>query len=346
MANVNFNFTYNGKIAQNIIYSALEQSIRGTANVMSGVKSLQQWIYDNPTSWEGLTVEESKTACGVTDLELAKPTNRTPKVTQFRIAAKRCNIELIYDDNGDYTHYADQTASGMAGLSQYGGRDATVLNLLLRGMGVDNFRRAWFSQTGNTGTFYDTEVLGLIPAIIANAAATPSFDKCYQATDLASTLTPADTIAILKELYEESFINLRMLMPNAKVFEVTPNVYYQLLGYLEGVTGSDRNFDFLLKPDGTLYYRGIEVRMVAGWEQALAGTGDLALDLAADTEAFIIYTAKDNLWALTDNEGDQARLSTFWDEDSELYKYRGRFALGTYIKEYGMTSFAKQNLVP
>ncbi len=59
MANVNFNFTYNGKIAQNIIYSALEQSIRGTANVMSGVKSLQQWIYDNPTSWEGLTVEEA-----------------------------------------------------------------------------------------------------------------------------------------------------------------------------------------------------------------------------------------------------------------------------------------------
>ena len=345
MANINPSYTYNGKIAQEIILASLKHSLRATANVMTGVKTLQQWFYDNPQNFEAFSTPESKTACGVTDLELTQPTNRTPSVVNFRVAAKRCNIELIYDTDGAYTEFAERNASGMSALSQYSGRERIVLNQLVRGMGVDAFRLSWFSDAGNTGAFYDTEVNGLITEMIDNASGTAGSGNVFQATDLASTLTVTDTVARLKELYENSYIQLRALLPNEKIFLVTPNLYYLFMEYLEGVTGSDGNFDFLQKPDGTLFYRGVEIRPVYEWEQALGGTGDLELDLASDTQALMVYTAKSNLWALTDNAADGTSLRTFWDEDTELYKYRGRYAIGAYIKEYGMTSFAKQNLV-
>ena len=351
---VDFSFTYHGKIAKDIEYTSIMQSIGQYSRVMPNIKSLEQYIYTNPDKFKGISGDGSKTDCTPTRVELTAPTNKTPKVYEFEFATETCVKTLVYDQAGDYTHYQDGRNTGMGGFRGLAGYEGIFANNIVSGLANDNFERHWFANPANTaGSIIDTtEMQGVWTQLIAasgGAATAAAFDTPYQATDLGVTPTDQQIVDTLKELIENSYITLQAVPTAQKRFFVTPNVKYAVDNYLAGITGSDQNFSFIQNQgfENRVFYRGIEIVPIWGWQESLnQGIGATRLnDLGADTQYLILLTDVNNIFALTDSLSDTTRFETNYDPRTRTVLYDGNWMLGSFIIDLGLCSFAKQNLV-
>lgn len=350
MANISFDFTFTGEQTREIVHSANINSMSNSLAIMPSIKSLEQYIVDNPYNFRGFTEEASKTSCAVEAKEIPFPTNITPKVVEFDIRAKRCVRDLSYDSNGDYTHYQDKRNTGMSGFSQYGGRDQTVLGLLTNGMGDDNYHRVWFSNSANSQPFLSTSLSGIWTKLLSNSssAGTPAvYQQVYRGSDLPDNLDVTSVVSGFRDLYENSRIELRQMMASMLVYRCTTNIYYLLMNHYEQVTGSDKNWSYLQEGQRlVLRYRNIEVVPEYGWDTSLSGEGVRTNDLSTSTNSLLLLTERRNLWALTDDPSDTTKLQTWLEKKDRSVYYDGNYMLGSFIIDYNLTSFVKQEITP
>jgi hypothetical protein len=351
---VQFDFTFTGSVAKDIEYASIKESIGKYSGIMPNIKSLQQYIYTNPNNFKGISQDGSKTSCTPTRVDIAPPTNRTPKVYEFEFGTETCVKTIAYDQAGDYTHYQDKRDTGMGGFRGLAGYQGIFANNIMMGLANDNFERHWFANPANTaGSIIDTaEMDGIWTQLIAasaGAGVAASFDTPYQATDIGATPSDSAVVDTLKDLIENSYITLQAVPAARKRFLVTPNVKYAVDNYLAGITGSDQNFSFIQNQgfENRVFFRGIEIVPVWGWQESLnQSIGATRLnDLGADTQYLILLTTADNIWGLTDDVADTTRFETNYYAKDRTVLYDGNWMLGSYIIDRGLCAFAKQNII-
>jgi hypothetical protein len=342
-----FSFAYHGQVAKDMQYAAVLETVGKYSPVMPNIKSLQQWIFTNPNNFKGITVESSEVSCDPTFVTIAPPTNRTPRVYEYEMNTNTCVRNLTYEADGAPTFFQDRRDTGMGGFAHLAGYEGVFAKNIMAGMGYDSFVRHWFSNNSqSTASIVKSAMKGVFTDLQDNEATTAQFGKAYRpSTYLASTLTIANTILVLDDLIDNSYITLRQADLSRKVLLVTPNVYRLVDAYYRSLTNSSAGFVYSKDGVAELHHRGYKLIQVFGWEESLsASTGILANDLGADTKALILLTTKDNIYSLTDDASDVVRFNTKHDEITKKVYYMGNYMQGAFIIDYSLCAFAKQNL--
>lgn len=354
---VQFDFLYPGEIAKEIQYEAIKESIGKYSRTAPSIKALQQWITTNPNDYKGITGNSSKTACAPTRIALSGPLNITPKVEEFEFATETCVKTIVYDTNGDFTHYQDKRNTGMAGFRGMAGFEGIFASNIMIGMAYDNFIRHWFANPANTaGSIVDTvEMTGIWTKLLAlsGGAGVPSTGTGvpYQGADIPLSFTPANIITVLDDLIDNSSDVLEGIPETRKKFLMTRKMKQAYEAYLRTIEGSDDNFTFIQEHGSAkrVFYRDIELIKVPGWSESLKATKtSLVNDLGAavgGTDELILLADTDTIWSLTDDAGDQTRFETNYFAKDKTVLYDGNYMLGSFIIDPSLCSFARQTKV-
>ena len=354
---VQFNFLYHGEIAKDIQYEAIVESIGKYSRTMPNIKSLQQWITTNPNNYKGITQNSDPAVCSPDRVELTAPLNITPFVEEFEFSTETCVKTLTYDTNGEFTHYQDKRDTGMAGFRSLAGYEGIFASNIMTGMAYDNFVRHWFANPANTaGSIVDTRTMeGIWTQLInlSGGAGVPStgVGVPYEGAPIPLGFTPADIIVVLDDLINNSAITFRSITTARKKFLVTPKMKDAVDAYLRGIGGSDLNFSFIQNQgaDRQIFYRGIQIVPVYGWEESLGAVETTLInDLGAavgGTDELILLADTDTIISLTDDAGDQTKFNTSYYDYKKTVLYDGNYMLGSFIIDASLCSFARQTKV-
>lgn len=155
------------------------------------------------------------------------------------------------------------------------------------------------------------------------------------ATAAQSALANDEAIGYLRDLWENSFVELKGLPINQKVFLVTHSIYDNYLESLEDSgTYTETAKDILINGKPQLYYRGIPV-IPMDWGSYLSA--DFPTGYYSNR---IIYTAKDNLVIGTDLANDLNKIEMWYNQDEQENRLRAMYRVGAQYVHNKLVSVA------
>lgn len=333
MANVlstDINYTYTGIQSSELFYAPSVQvpSITSLFKVMTGVRSKMQLTVPNSLS----KIVKSLTNCTLTASGTTTISNRTLTTCDMYFHVPQC-----WDAFRD-TYLEEQMPTGLDEMELGAYILGIIQTLLADAISRDVFRIASFGDTGDADANWN-QCDGLWTKLIDGVAA-------YEITKVNSITTLNQTSATraldyLQNLFVGAEIVLKQMPKNMKAFYVTGNVYENLvLTYANFATNG--GFTNLFRDgEGKLYYAGIEIIELYGWDSALE---DATCPLYGVVNTLIMYSAKDNNVIGVGSVADMDAVRQYYSNEDDNVHFKGKFNFG-YQYVHGSLTAVSYGLV-
>lgn len=191
----------------------------------------------------------------------------------------------------------------------------------------DNQKILWFGSDADADDFY-----GICDGfwrflIDASSSIGHSIDMSNDANieDGAGVLVDDGALTALKEIWRNQPGTLRVIAKRDKRFYVTSTIWDNLTETYEQL-GTDSGLRRLEDGSETLMFRGVPVRDMPEWDDALSDSANPFQDEIGDNA--ILYTTPPNLVIGSDVTDPKAQLRTRYDEETELVRTTGKWIQG------------------
>lgn len=148
-----------------------------------------------------------------------------------------------------------------------------------------------------------------------------------------TTITDCTALDLLRQMYEGADPLLDQMPENQKYFALTRTLYNNYLTCREEQCCGDRSWEMVENGPRTLFFRGIEVRKMTGWDAAIQRYGLSNPDRA-------IYTYDKNLVVGTDNLADTNSVEIIYNPFEKTNQIDAEFKIATQYKYDELTVIA------
>lgn len=264
-------------------------------------------------------------------------------VTGTRIQLTSKNIQLkkhaMYESwcQDDFTGYLtgvynvlaqDWLKTGNEGMDPGGTPiDRIIMDALKDALRRDVFRRAMFADISSSSADWN-QIDGMWTALIKDSGAS---NYCvYRAGSALGTGALGSTAAFdtFKAMYNNSnrLLKQEAIDSGRAIFWVTRSMWENYYDYLVGVGSvSVDQYDNLLKGIQTLTYKGIPVKPVTFWDEAL---NDSTSPLFATTRHLAMLTLKENHIIGVENTSDLGKIDSWFEKKDQKRYYRSNMTFG------------------
>ena len=250
--------------------------------------------------------------------------------TQFNIddkviTAGRCRVALEQCTDEFFGTYIEEMYRNGADVMNVEGTQLSdaIVNRAVTGIAQDVVRLAW---GGDGATANYTALDGWMKLMGADATVLAARTE-YSAV-APTTPTAAESIGILRTMYDNAPAALQQVPAKDKKIFVTPKTYNSYLSNLEGTSA---DLAITNQQDGvlTVKFRGVELVPMYEWDTILADT-DPAMFLRGGVNGTegACYCAVENLIIGSDVTDPEGSFKVFYDDLEEKMFFRGYFKLG------------------
>ena len=328
VANENFGAaTYSGANFNEIFLQPVftDEDIMSNYRVIPNVRHKMN-LY---TADEMKCIVQSYDGCDDTDY-VGKDFNvniKTLTAGRMRVALEQCQDEFF----GTYIEESYRAGLDVFNLS---GTDlmSTIMTNVKRGITNDLVKLAWFGDTAIASG--DTqECLNSTDGFVK--LLTAAGNNVTWANGLPSVADSA--VAIMRDLMENASAALNATPSNEKCIWISPANYWNFVESVEGGlsgVGGDVAHTTLVNGKPTYFFRGIEVRPMFSWDEAMT------LNTQFTGSQLCVYAAKKNFVLGTDTTSPDNELKFWYDEYREKMIIRSYFKFGCQYVHDDLVSWA------
>ena len=310
--------TYNGASLNEMFYEPVFKSddIMRNYRVIPNVKHKMN-VY---TSAALTKIVTKYTGCsptsGSTQFDIDE---KTITAGRMRVALEQCQSEF------ENTYIEELYRNGVDVFNLEGTAVAdAIVNRAVKGIGQDVVRLAWGGDTASGSAAYN-QMDGWMKLM---GSGTPLSDRTEYSAVAPTAPTAAESLGILRNMYDNAPAALQQVPAADKKIFVTPKTYNAYLANLEGTSA---DLAITNQQDGVLVvkFRGVELVPMYEWDTILADT-DPALFLRGGVNGTegACYCAVDNLIIGSDVTDPEGSFKVFYDDLEEKMFFRGYFKLG------------------
>tara|TARA_R110001583_G_scaffold103537_3_gene250827 strand:- start:2490 stop:3467 length:978 start_codon:yes stop_codon:yes gene_type:complete len=193
----------------------------------------------------------------------------------------------------------------------------TILSNVRQGIASDTVKLAWWGDTAASGTYeacYNSidgwwKLLKADTVVNGNAV-----------TIADGALTAAACLTALRAMWAAAPSALQGVDTRDKAIYCTRSIYEGYLTSIEDL-GNAEGYSTLVDGRVAVYFRGVEVIPMYGWDTAIT-------ELSISDDNCACYTAKQNMAVGTDTNDPEGELKMFYDDLTEKVYVRAYFKLG------------------
>ena len=243
---------------------------------------------------------------------------KTITAGRMRVALEQCTDEFF----GTYIEEMYRNGVDVMNLEGTQLADA-IVNRAVKGIAQDVVRLAW---GGDSATANYNQMSGWMKLMGDDATVLAARTEYSAVAPTAPTA--AESIGILRSMYDNAPAALQQVPAADKRIYVTPKTYN---AYLSNLEGTSADLAITNQQDGVLVvkFRGVELVPVYEWDTILADT-DPAMFLRGGVNGTegACYCAVDNLIVGSDVTDPEGSFKVFYDDLEEKMFFRGYFKLG------------------
>ena len=237
---------------------------------------------------------------------------------RMRVALSQCSDEFY----GTYIEEMYRSGVDVNNIEGTQLADA-IVNRAVSGIAQDVVRLAWGGDTANASADY-LQMDGWMKLMAAETVIE------FAGTEAAPT--PADAIALLRNVYDQAPAALQQVAAGSKKMFVTPKIFNAYLANLETSTTATADLAIVNQQEGIrrVMFRGVELVPMYEWDTILADTNPALFNTAAgaDVNNGVCYCAVENLIIGSDVTDPEGSFKVFYDDLEEKMFFRGYFKLG------------------
>ena len=309
--------TYSGANLNEIFYEPVFRSddIMRNYRVIPNVKHKMNVF----TSAALTKISQKYTGCsatsGSTQFDIDE---KTITAGRMRVALEQCTDEFF----GTYIEEMYRNGADVMNIEGTQLADA-IVNRAVKGIAQDVVRLAW---GGDDSTANYQGVTGWMKLMGDDATVLAARTE-YSAV-APTTPTAAESIGILRNMYDNAPAALQQVPASDKKIFVTPKTYN---AYLSNLEGTSADLAITNQQDGVLVvkFRGVELVPMYEWDTILADL-DPAMFLRGGVNGTegACYCAVDNLIIGSDVTDPEGSFKVFYDDLEEKMFFRGYYKLG------------------
>jgi len=243
---------------------------------------------------------------------------KTITAGRMRVALEQCTDEFF----GTYIEEMYRNGVDVMNLEGTQLADA-IVNRAVKGIAQDVVRLAW---GGDSATANYDQMSGWMKLMGDDATVLAARTEYSAVAPTAPTA--AESIGILRSMYDNAPAALQQVPAADKRIYVTPKTYN---AYLSNLEGTSADLAITNQQDGVLVvkFRGVELVPMYEWDTILADT-DPAMFLRGGVNGTegACYCAVDNLIVGSDVTDPEGSFKVFYDDLEEKMFFRGYFKLG------------------
>ncbi len=243
---------------------------------------------------------------------------KTITAGRMRVALEQCTDEFF----GTYIEEMYRNGVDVMNLEGTQLADA-IVNRAVKGIAQDVVRLAW---GGDSATANYNQMSGWMKLMGDDATVLAARTEYSAVAPTAPTA--AESIGILRSMYDNAPAALQQVPAADKRIYVTPKTYN---AYLSNLEGTSADLAITNQQDGVLVvkFRGVELVPMYEWDTILADT-DPAMFLRGGVNGTegACYCAVDNLIVGSDVTDPEGSFKVFYDDLEEKMFFRGYFKLG------------------
>lgn len=321
-ATLNLSHTYAGReYLQELFYVPQEagQNIFDIYKVFSNVKTkLNLYL---PGTLEKIL--RKYTTCGFSAVGSMEVTDRILDPEKLKINFKQC-VDAFFDSAIEEITRAGTDIDKLDGTMI----ESMLLRKVQDAMRSDIPRISWFAKVGAASADYN-QFDGWIQKFFDGSAELGQYVDIATITgveDGSGVLVADGALVLLRNMWKNQAKVLKEMPKAEKKFYVTDTVADNLIETYEEI-GTDSGLRMLQDGTDRLYFRGVEVVVVSGWDTQLADADNP--QAAAIGENLVVYTIPANLAIGTDINSSEASLRIrSAEDDDEEYKITAKLRLG------------------
>ena len=318
MANIiqsNFTHTYAGQEFLTTLYYEPQ--------ITEGIDPYSEFqVFPNVTSKTNIYLPQRlqkiikvDSGCGFSASGAANIDDKTITVSKLKINTEMCESEF------DSTIFAELRKRGVA---REDIRDTIIEDIIetvtMNAMKEDLKKQMWFSDSASADTFYG--IYDGYVRLFLDASGTLGYAKDMSnitgALNSTSIHETDGALKILRDMYENQSVYLRMVPARNKRFMVTSTVYDSLLKTYQN-TGTDSGLSLLQSGAGSLSFNGIPVIDMVEWTPALADS-DNPVTTTIEDGHLVILSLPENFAVATDVTSPESEFISWFDlKDEKLY---------------------------
>ena len=244
---------------------------------------------------------------------------KTITAGRMRVALEQCTDEFF----GTYIEEMYRNGVDVMNLEGTQLADA-IVNRAVKGIGQDVVRLAWGGDTASGSAAYDS-MDGWMKLM---GSGTPLSDRTELSAVAPTAPTSAETLSLIRTMYDTAPAALQQIPANDKKIFVTPKTFN---AYLQNLEGTSADLAIVNQQDGLrrVMFRGVELVPMYEWDTILADT-DPAMFLRGGVNGTegACYCAVENLIIGSDVTDPEGSFKVFYDDLEEKMFFRGYFKLG------------------
>ena len=316
VANNSIAATYGGAQLNEIFYEPVFRSddIMRNYRVIPNVKHKMN-VY---TSAALTKIVRKQAGCNDAEAGTFNVDDKVITAGRMRVALSQCSDEFY----GTYIEEMYRSGVDVNNIEGTQLADA-IVNRAVSGIAQDVVRLAWGGDTANASADY-LQMDGWMKLMAAETVIE------FAGTEAAPT--PADAIALLRNVYDQAPAALQQVAAGSKKMFVTPKIFNAYLANLETSTTATADLAIVNQQEGIrrVMFRGVELVPMYEWDTILADTNPALFNTAAgaDVNNGVCYCAVENLIIGSDVTDPEGSFKVFYDDLEEKMFFRGYFKLG------------------
>lgn len=332
--NVNFDFTYNGKLSLEILNkpSVVTPPISQFWEIMPGIGYKIQLPTLDPLS----KIIKQSSNCARVFTNSNEIQNITLETRELQLNHHWC--KELFENAVIGNHLAEAwLRPGIESFDPSGTPiNQIILDMLMDALRRDLFRIISFGDTADADADWN-QLDGFWTQILALAGDGSSYCVQKPVTFGLGALATDEALDAFRIMYQAAPSILDQMATSEKYINVTRSLYDNLLtSYESNTTGSELQFTNLTNGQGqeTLKFRGIDVNKITSWDDFLA---DPTAPLFGIQEHLAVYTTRKNHIVGVHRESDMSRIEGFFDRTEREYIFEGDMKMGYVQKHCDLT---------
>jgi hypothetical protein len=244
------------------------------------------------------------------------------------LTAGRCRVALSQCSDEFYGTYIEEMYRSGVDVNNIEGTQLAdaIVNRAVNGIASDVVRLAWGGDTAG-GTAAEYKIFdGWMKLMGADATVLAARTELSAVAPTAPTA--AESIGILRKMYDDAPAALQQVPASDKKIFVTPKTYN---AYLSNLEGTSADLAITNQQDGVLVvkFRGVELVPMYEWDTILADLNPaMFLRGGVNGTEGACYCAVENLIIGSDVTDPEGSFKVFYDDLEEKMFFRGYFKLG------------------